>query len=35
MFPQLIAGPTVRFHEIAEQIRVRHTRLSAYGQSSQ
>jgi alginate O-acetyltransferase complex protein AlgI len=28
MFPQLIAGPIVRFHQIADQIRARRTRLA-------
>ena len=34
MFPQLIAGPIVRFHEIAAQIRVRSTGLSGFSEGA-
>ncbi len=32
LFPQLIAGPIVRYHEISDQMRVRHTRLDDVAQ---
>ncbi len=34
LFPQLIAGPIVRYREIADQIRERHTRLEDFAQGA-
>jgi alginate O-acetyltransferase complex protein AlgI len=34
LFPQLIAGPIVRYHEISDQMRDRHTRLDDVAQGA-
>ena len=34
LFPQLIAGPIVRYHEVADQIRERHTRWEDFAEGA-